>query len=246
MINILSSRYSFPSARLLKNTLTSLTEDRIKVTATPEKLKRVDIRFGNSFGNYKEDTKLNSPEFISFCSNKLIFSSLLLTNGFYTPIYRRDMDLIFPLLIRKTLSGSGGRGIILCKDKKEFDLNWNTDHWTEYINTQFELRVHVLDGEIVKIFKKEEEKSSEFPIRNNASCHFSLKDTENYPKLYSLIKTLNDLFTSKMGCGFYALDVGWDSKKKEYFIFEANSAPGLNENTANIYAEFLLKNLEVT
>jgi hypothetical protein len=42
---------------------------------------------------------------------------------------------------------------------------------------------------------------------------------------------------------YYAADIGWDSNRKEYFIFEFNSAPGLNENTAKVYAEFLAERI---
>jgi len=224
-----------------------ISGQKIRLTTKPERLTKVDVRYGNSFGKFDKDTLLNSPEFISCCSNKLAFSQLLLSNGFYTPEYHKlKQDLEFPALIRETLTGSGGKGIILCKDLDEFNNNWVRGFWTKYITTAFELRVHVLNGNIARIFRKDEREPSEFPIRNNASCHFSLKDVEKYPKLSNLISNLNGLFNEKMMTGFYALDIGWDSNKKEYFIFEANSAPGLNEHTANLYAEFLLNNMEVT
>ena len=38
---------------------------------------------------------------------------------------------------------------------------------------------------------------------------------------------------------FYTLDVAWDAEKKKYFAFEANSASGLNAQTAAVYAEYL-------
>jgi hypothetical protein len=45
---------------------------------------------------------------------------------------------------------------------------------------------------------------------------------------------------------FFALDLGWDNNKKEYLVFEANSAPGLNEHTADIYADFILNKINST
>ena len=250
MINILSSKYSFTSAKILRGLMEEISGERIRLTTKPERLKTVSVRYGNSFGKFTKDTIVNSPVFISYCANKLAFSKLLLENGFYTPEYKKlKQDLEFPVLIRETLSGSGGKGIILCRDLEEFNSSWVRGFWTKYIKTAFELRVHVLDGNIVRIFRKDEMESSEFPIRNNVTCHFSLKNPEKYPKLGTLISNLHGLFNDErfnMNAKFYALDIGWDAIKKEYFIFEANSAPGLNEHTANLYAEFILNNMEVT
>jgi len=255
MINILCSSYSFPSGRILKDLIVEKTGEKVRLTSHPEiLLKRKEtpsIRYGNSFGNFKSETGLNSPEFIQKCASKLAFSKLLLDAGLYTPEYSRDPKAVkeFPVLIRQSLSLSGGRGIILCKDEEEFRKNWIGRFWTKYIPTEFELRVHVLDDNIVRIFRKEQIEPTEFPIRNNETCHFSLKEPDKYPKLQSLVNSLNDVFRANViDFGFYALDIGWDKSKKQYFIFEANSAPGLNEHTAELYTDFLLENisLEVT
>jgi len=248
MLNILCSSYSFPSGRILKNLIEQATGERVRLTSYPERLKSSPkIRYGNSGGNFKEDTTLNSPDFIRVCSSKLAFSNLLV-NNMHTPIYKKgtkDLDSVeYPVLIRRTLSASGGKGIVLCKNREEFNAQYRGEFWTPYIFTDFELRVHVLGGKIARIFRKDPMESTEFLIRNNDTCHFSIRDIQNYPKLSATIDTLNDLFTKGgFTFGFYALDIGWDKKKKEYFIFEANSAPGLNEHTAELYSNFLIENL---
>lgn len=245
---ILCNHNIFPSTRILRDSIFSLSGKRFLITGYPERCKNYPIiRYGNSFGNFSKEIGLNSPAFISLCANKKMFSELLLHNSFYTPEYRKDKDLEFPLLIRQTLFGHGGEGIILCKNEEEFKQNWRDNYWTKYIPTQFELRVHVLGDKIVKIFRKDSIEKEEFPIRNNATCHFSIRDPEKYSKLKELINDLNILFSLVEGVnfGFYALDVGWNSDRKEYFIFEANSAPGLNEHTANVYADFLCNRLNL-
>ena len=45
-------------------------------------------------------------------------------------------------------------------------------------------------------------------------------------------------------CEYFALDLG-TLKQRDYFIFEANSAPGLatNSNTRALYAEFIARRI---
>ena len=91
MINILCSSYSFPSGRILKDLIVEKTGEKVRLTSHPEiLLKRKEtpsIRYGNSFGIFKRETGLNSPEFIQKCASKLAFSKLLLDAGLYTPEY---------------------------------------------------------------------------------------------------------------------------------------------------------------
>jgi len=235
-----TNRKTLPSARILRDSIYNLTGKRLIVTSREDHIKdtdRIVIRYGNSSRHSVLDTELNSPKFINIVASKFNTANLLLANNIYTPKYEKSLtNLIFPCLIRKTLSGMGGKGIVYCADRETFDENYsNQYYWTQYVYTDFELRVHVFNGLILRLFRKEP--LTDNPIRNNDSCHFSLRNPENYVKLFPIIEKLNDIFTSNgIRRYFYALDVGWDSNKKEYFIFELNSAPGINENTADIYA----------
>jgi D-alanine-D-alanine ligase-like ATP-grasp enzyme len=66
-------------------------------------------------------------------------------------------------------------------------------------------------------------------------------DIEKYPKL---IKSVENLCTIPVFAkGYYGLDAGWQPDKKEYFIFEINSAPGLNERSAFEYACFIYEEM---
>lgn len=242
---ILSSKYSLPSCRILRDAVKEKIGKRFPIYINEKLVKNPIIRFGNSFGDFEKDTEYNSPEFIRLCSSKLNFSKILKENGFYVPSFNKgSKDLIFPLLVRTSLFLSGGKGIILCENEDEFYQNYSDNYfWTPYVSTSFELRVHILGGNVIKIFRKELETSEKYPIRNNHSCHFSIRDINNYPKLNeNVIQPLAELLGRD---NFYALDIGWDNMNKKYFIFEANSAPGLNENTASDYADFLINKLEL-
>jgi glutathione synthase/RimK-type ligase-like ATP-grasp enzyme len=243
---ILTNKLTGPSARLLRNDLEELTKEKIIVTQFPEKVKGKFLRYGNSsIVDKGEDLNLNSVDFIRLCSNKLIFSKEMRKHNIYSPIYNKSTDdLKFPLLIRTVMSSCGARGILKIRNEEDFNLHWKDDFWwTPFIDIKFELRVHLLGGEISRIFKKipyPNTVEDDMPIRNNYGYHFSLKEENKYGKVLELVNKLKEIFGDRYFC---ALDVGWDNIRKEYFIFEANSAPGLNENTVKLYADFIGKTL---
>ena len=155
-------------------------------------------------------------------------------NNIFSPIYHKEIPQEFPILIRETLTGYGGVGIHIIRNMDEFNEVWNPRfYWTPYEFLCSEYRVHIFNGEILRIFKKELEENSEFPIRNNHSCHFSLRNPEQFPKLKTEIEKFAKI--KEFSEGFFGLDVGWNREK--FFFIEANSAPGLNENSGNLLAE---------
>jgi hypothetical protein len=237
MLKVLSNT-SFISARILAEELRNLGEQCISTRRT-ERINRGDyvIRYGSTSLHEGIDT-LNSLEVIRTCSNKLSFSNMMRENNIYTPVFSRGSPSHFPIIVRTTLNSFGGRGMILVNNAKDF--HYENAYWTPYIATDFELRVHVLGGKIIRVFRKE---GGENYIRTSSNgWHFSLRENETYPKVNSVVKKI---FSTPMfsNC-FMALDLGWDSSVKEYVVFEGNSAPGLNEHTANLYAEYILNKIK--
>lgn len=208
---------------------------------------KISIRYGNASGNPKIDTLWNSKDFIGFCTHKKLFSKILCDNGINTPVYHSVPENIvnFPILVRSSLSSTGGRGIFICHSKDDLEKIWKDGYfWTEFVNMDFELRVHVLGGKIERIFKKvwkHDEPEPKFPIRNMKNgYHYSLRKVEKYPKLDQIINKLTELFGENC---FYGLDIGYE-KGRGYFVIEANSAPNLNSKTVELYAKFLVEKLE--
>ena len=242
---ILTKDFLFPSSRILRNELSSIIGGKVVITKDPNKITgKTFIRYGNS-DDTEEDTEYNSADFIRFCSNKLAFSHTMKANKIPSPIYYRNEPNKFPVLIRQYISAHGGKGILVAKNMDIFRELWkNHFYWTPFLNIKFELRAHILGGNLVKLFRKEEgeEIDLEFPIRNNANCHFSLKDIRVYPKLHDFFEKFLAIDEIKMG-RFFSADLGWDNSEKQYTVFEINSASGLNENTAKLYAEYLAKEL---
>ena len=239
MLKILSN-VSYISARILANELKKLGEECLSVR-NPIRIDKDDfvIRYGSTAIHSGTNT-LNSIEMIRVCSNKLVFSKVMQENDIYSPVFYTGFPEKYPIIVRTTLNSFGGKGMIFVGNKDTF--NYPDAYWTPYIETDFELRVHVLGGEIVKIFRKE---GGDSYIRTlNYGWHFSLKDIKLYPKVISVVKKIFSI--PMFATSFMALDLGWDSKRKEYVVFEGNSAPGLNEYTATLYAKYILDKINST
>jgi glutathione synthase/RimK-type ligase-like ATP-grasp enzyme len=245
---ILTAPVSFPSAKLLRDRISALTKQKIIVTKYEDKVPdKRDILF--SYGQPSQFAQLNTIEFMHLCSNKQSFSKFANDNGFKSPAFSKSVpaEADFPLIIRTTLHGHGGKGIIICHNREQFDAEWNDAYWwTKFVFTSIELRVHVFDGEVLKIFKKIKQEGLEeddYAIRNlDNGYHFSVRETKVYPKVIELVKKLHPLFK---GATFYGIDLAYDDVNKEYVIWEINTACGLNEETSNLYADRIVNKLRL-
>ncbi len=246
---ILTHRTSFPSAKLLRDALFQEAGVRYLVTKYPSRVRGLRIRYGASLPVSCPDTDFNSPRFINLVSNKLRFSNAI-KDKFNTPIYirqREPRDDEFPIVIRQYLASFGGKGIIMCPNRETFDENWDDDYWTRFVRTTQEFRVHVLGGEIGRLFRKVRVKvdevrppEDEYPIRTirSGNYRFSLwRDSNSFPDLNELVRELDD----EIGGKCYALDIGQLPDNGGWYIYEANSAPGLNQHTALVYAKYLVE-----
>lgn len=242
---ILTHPNLFPSARVIKSSILQKTSKKLFIKleqeATPP-----SIRWGNSHNHGANDTVLNSASLIRTCSNKRLFSTLLTDNRVAHVQYHKGFTPDrFPVVVRTVVNGMGGEGIVVCFDREDFEAKYSNSLWSYWYKFTFELGVHVLGGEIVRVFKKVREDGAsdeEFPIRNfHRGYSFSLRDASKYEKLKGVV----DLFYSIMPIQMTRLDIGWDAEEKTYRIIEANTAPSLsaNENTLDIYTDFLIERL---
>ena len=146
------------------------------------------------------------------------------------------------MAIRTELNRGGGIGMVIAENDNEF-VKYAEFHWSYWYKFQFELGVHILGGEIVKVFKKVREEGLEeekYPIRNTQRGYkFKYKPNwkENYGGLEKFVAELYKVFPIQ----FARLDIGYDKETGGYRLIEVNSAPDLsqNKNTLELYAQFL-------
>lgn len=245
-MKILTCNASIESAMRLRDKIVALTGEHFWVTKDSSTItKGPFVRYGSSAEVGIRDTQFNSARFIDLCVDKRAFCDLLRKNGFYTPEFHFNGEPNrFPVLIRHTLYGCDAQGIVTCRNINEFRNNWRYGScWTPFVKTEFEVRAHVLGGKLVKIFKKERVKpEKDLPIRNVGHGYaFCLKDEKHYPKLVNAVNRLGKILDGRM----YSLDVGWDKENGRYFFFEANSGSSLNDKSAEMYAQYIVKEMKL-
>lgn len=248
---ILTANSSFPTARLIRDAIKEITGKHFYLTSNPKPGTHVLARYGNSDKIIGTDTKFNSKEFIDLVSNKLTFSNFCAANDIYSPKYFK-YPLIpekFPVVIRSTLTGWGGKGIYFAEDKDKFISTIKSGwFWTDFVRCSYEIRLHLFDTAPNRIYKKvKDDGAIAFPIRNQENgYHFSLQEESEskYKKAKELAEQLGNLFL-QIGGHFSGIDMGYDPENRKYFVFEVNSAPGLNNINAGEYAKFFTKSLNL-
>lgn len=247
MKKILTHSTCFTSAMRLRDELAQLTGEKILVTGNPNRIKKRQllVRYGNSDRVNGIDTGYNSAAFVMASSNKIRFSRMMAQAGITSPqFYKNQVPQQFPVLIRTMIQGNAGRGIYIAENRQEFNDLWSRRFWwTPWFNTEFEIRAHVFlpngGGVIIpRIFRKVGEDGKR-PIRTNDRYRFQLKNVDRYKKAIESIHQISGMLRD-MGGKFFALDMGYSKERGEYIIFESNSGPGINENTAREYAQFML------
>jgi hypothetical protein len=201
------------------------------------------IRWGNSTPFALGETdNYNNCEHIAITSSKARLSALLQRAGIPVITFQKDEPSAndYPVVIRTIMYGQGGQGIIFASCREEW-LPYKGKSWSKFIKFEFEIRLHALAGNAVRVFKKildqPDAVEPAFPIRNDMNgYHFSLRKLENYVKATDLAQKIYKIFPIEM----VGWDMGWDAENHQYVVIEGNSAPSLNSVSTPIYGNFLL------
>lgn len=240
---ISTTRAMFPSAKALANAISRIAGKPIKVTAKDvSSLSGNYVSWGRSTPPNSFAHPLSDISLIGVASNKLQFSLAMTPYGIpcvelYYPSDRVPYPERYPVVIRKTVTGFGGAGIIVATNEEEWYPH-RYSAWSYFYDMSPELGVHVFNGEIIKVFKKVNPNPDPelYPIRNATRGYdFSLVNIVNFPKLIPFVHNFCEKFPILMG----RMDVGWDRLSKTYRVIEFNTAPCLtkNQDTLNRYAE---------
>jgi glutathione synthase/RimK-type ligase-like ATP-grasp enzyme len=245
---LLTNKGSYTSARMLASNL------GLKVTSTPDVIKnnngRLLLRYGNSLPVYNDEENIhNSINSIKTVADSVSFSKFCTDNNIKTAVYTRaDLinieDLVFPVLLRNKYH-SRGRDIIYVKDINQLkEQNLFQRFIVPFIQTDSEIGIHVVNGQVVKIFKKVPLDNAH-PFIRNLDNNYHFKIIDNIDDNFKLIQDIVLHIFNLLGLTFGRADVGYTRGKNDYVIWEINSAPGLNNKTASIYANKLADLLDI-
>lgn len=173
-------------------------------------------------------------------------------------------------VVARTLTrASGGRGIVLCipddvdacterantRDNGPLASDGPTDcrrtgvvrapFYTKYLKKADEYRIHVFDGEVIDVQQKRKRQEVpnedvDYQIRNlDGGWVYCRTDVECPDSCLSLAIGA----VAALGLDFGAADIGYNRHKDSCFVFEVNTAPGLEGSTLDSYRAALLKKI---
>jgi len=238
-LKLLPYKSSSVSAKRLARTLGIL---RVSPTYNAKR-SDVIINWGNStpphFRWMEQD--LNKPHAIALASNKLnTFLEFRNTGFIHVPDWTTNpqeaqhlLNLGTKVYCRKLLSSHSGNGIVICNDGDKLPIaplyTFHTKHKHEY-------RVHVFRDEILDVQQKKKKLGygNGNGIRNHSNgwvyARAKIAPTE---ELLSSARRAVQL----LGLDFGAVDIGHRLIDNKFFVFEVNTAPGLEGTTLDKYAK---------
>jgi glutathione synthase/RimK-type ligase-like ATP-grasp enzyme len=146
------------------------------------------------------------------------------------------------VVIRNKLSGHSGDGIVLVTDtNSEIPV---APLYVKYIKKQQEFRVHVAFGEVIDVQEKRQRKdmpegfATNFQVRNHHTGWVYCREDITEP---DGLRTMAIQATQALGLDFGAVDLIYNVKRNEVVCLEINTAPGLEGQTVDRYAEAFVK-----
>ena len=143
------------------------------------------------------------------------------------------------VVARETATGSGGQGISILKSLDDWDNKKKFAFFTKYIPKKAEYRVHVFNQKVIavsrKVMRQGEEPKNGWEIRSHDNGFiFQNEDPKDVPK-----KVLDSAINCciLLGMHFGGVDVIWNDKRKQAYVCEINSAPGIEGSTVDTYAK---------
>lgn len=153
---------------------------------------------------------------------------------FYTDRQSIPQDA-YPVFCRTVLSGHSGNGIVV--SERPDDLV-NAQLYVKYIKKREEYRIHVLRGQVVLCQRKArrtEADAVDYRIRNLANGFVFVLVNNGMVPDDAIVQSI--MTVEALGLDFGAVDVIWNERQNTSYVLEVNCAPGLEERTAQAYAQ---------
>jgi glutathione synthase/RimK-type ligase-like ATP-grasp enzyme len=199
-----------------------------------------------NWGNTKElpfnnGLLYNHHEDVLVAANKLLTFEALTEENIPTVPWTESRDVAtswqqkgYTVVARKTLTGHSGAGIIIVE---RFDPMPDAPLYTCYINKNKEYRVHVCKQKVIDVQKKirdPEREPKTWKIRSYANGFiFARNGLEENDRLNNLAIAA----VEACGLDFGAVDIIQGKEDKQYYVLEINTAPGLEGQTIQAYAD---------
>ena len=194
---------------------------------------------------------INHPEAVGICSNKLSLFDYLVSQECddLIPEWTTNIDTAklwaigwpnYKVVERHVLNGHSGAGIRIVTDQADLQP---APLYVKYIPKRDEFRVHMVGGEIIDIQQKKKrldfDEEVNYNIRNHAGGFIYARENLNVPdNVLNVAHMTYDTFVDQ-DLDIAAMDIIYNSKLDRAYLLEINTAPGLEGQTVQLYADAL-------
>lgn len=210
------------------------------------------IRWGSTDNvRYMPGRTINKRNALLLATDKLAALRKLQESGVPTPnVYTQDVPVAaFPVLGRAATHRQG-TDIVLCMQRADLTRARaaGCTHFSEYIPTTAEYRVHIFQGEALKVSEKVFTGDTEVyvPYIRNFENGYTFRNPRTVPQtMLRIVEQYAAAAVEALGLDFGAVDVlvGDDGYVR---VLEVNTGPSLAEGTLNVYGEKFAELLGVT
>ena len=211
------------------------------------------VNWGSSRGGVGSQRAINHMDCVSRAGNKLLtFQTLKDAEGVRIPEWTTDHAVATKWLrednvgvvARTVLTGHSGAGIVLVTEKgAEIP---QAPLYVQYVKKTKEFRVHVAFGEVIDVQEKRkrrdlpEDFTTNFQVRNHHTgwvyCREDIIEPDG-------LRNMAIQATQTLGLDFGAVDLIYNKHRNEVVCLEVNTAPGLEGQTVDRYAEAFVKEI---
>jgi len=206
----------------------------------------VIINYGNTDARQYQKCTMNGVN-LTHATNKLNFFRTMSDRGLADLIPRfwtdpADIpDEAFPIVCRTVLAGHSGDGIVIADTRTALV---RAPLYVQYVKKQEEYRVHVgmRAGQSIIIAVQKKARRTDTPdaevnwqVRNHRNGFVFARNGINPPVAVTDVASRSLLAS---GLDFGAVDVIWNSRQERAYVLEINTAPGLEGQTVEDYANF--------
>lgn len=187
---------------------------------------------------------LNNPNNVNASSNKAEAFRILAAAGVSIPEFTTSYDQAIqwtrnerpPVIVARTvLNGHAGIGCHIWTNEMNIDMIPRCNLYTKHLRHKREFRIHVFNGQIIAQVEKLRKRGFENRqpwIRNHANGWVFCAEGITVPEI---VRQEAVKATAALGLDFGAVDVAYREKENCAYIFEVNTAPGLEGRTIVAY-----------
>jgi glutathione synthase/RimK-type ligase-like ATP-grasp enzyme len=247
-----SMKIRFEPYKLKSKSCRAIADHLGVLRTTPRQVRRhgdfdVIINWGSSQRRFPNARYINDPEAVEHASDKKASFKAFTCTGVPCPDWTTDAAVAsqwredgLVIVARVLLRANQGRGIVISSIENGIPLP-AAPLYTVYNKKAEEYRVHVMAGEVIDVAQKKKKREVDneevdYQIRSYDNGWVFCRDGVDCPQP---VRDAAVAAVSCLGLDFGAVDVGWNLKRESAFVFEVNTAPGIEGTTLERYNEGL-------